>query len=162
MKRNLVILAALGLVFCAGGEPAKDEFVKVHLPDGFAVTAELAVTDDDRQQGLMYREKMEENQAMLFVFEGEDIHAFWMKNMRFAIDILWLDAQKRVVHLEAGVPPCAADPCPSYVPKAAATYVLELKSGAAERHALQLYKRVEFILPKSLSLPGDAGAAQPD
>ena len=163
MKKNLVILAALGLVFCARGGAAKDKFLKIHLPDGFAVTAELAVTDDERQQGLMYREKMEENQAMLFVFEGEDIHAFWMKNMKFAIDILWLDAQKRIVHRESGVPPCAADPCPSYVPKAAARYVLELKSGAAERHGLDLYKRVEFVLPKALALSEvTGGAAQPD
>jgi uncharacterized membrane protein (UPF0127 family) len=161
MKKNLILLAALGLVFCAG-QAAKTEFIKVYLPDGFAVTAELAVTDEARQQGLMYREKMEENQGMLFLFEGENIQAFWMKNMRFAIDIAWLDEQKRVVHLESRVPPCAADPCPSYVPKSAAMYVLELKSGAAERHGLQLYKRLEFVLPKGLSLTGTATGAQPD
>ncbi len=161
MKKNLILLAALGLMFCAG-QAAKTEFIKVYLPDGFAVTAELAVTDEARQQGLMFREKMEENQAMLFVFEGEDVHSFWMKNMKFAIDIVWLDAQKRVVHLESGVPPCAADPCPSYVPKSAAMYVLELKNGAAQRHGLELYKRLEFVLPKGLSLSGDAPGAQPD
>jgi hypothetical protein len=161
MKKNLVILAALSWVFCAG-QAAKDKFVKVYLPDGFAVTAELAVTDDARQQGLMYREKMDENQGMLFVFEGEDIHAFWMKNMTFPIDIVWLDAQKRIVHLESNVPPCVADPCPSYVPKSLAMYVLELKSGAAGRHGLQLYKRLDFVLPKSLSMSGNAAPAQPD
>lgn len=149
MKKNLLILAVLSLIFCTGGQAVKDRFVKVHLPDGFAVTAELAITDDARQQGLMYRDRMAENQGMLFVFEGEDIHAFWMKNMKFAIDILWLDSQKRIVHLESAVPPCAADPCPSYVPKAAARYVLELTSGAAERHGLGLYQRVEFVLPKT-------------
>ena len=159
MKKSLVILAALGWVFCAG-QAAKDKFVKVYLPDGFAVTAELAVTDEARQQGLMYREKMAENQGMLFVFEGEDIHAFWMKNMRFAIDIIWLDSQKRIVHLESSVPPCAGGPCPSYVPKSSAMYVLELDSGAAERHGLELYKRLEFVLPKAL--PGNAPAVQPD
>jgi len=159
MKKSLVILAALGWVFCAG-QAAKDKFVKVYLPDGFAVTAELAVTDEARQQGLMYREKMAGNQGMLFVFEGEDIHAFWMKNMKFAIDIIWLDTQKRIVHLESNVPPCAADPCPSYVPKSSAMYVLELKSGAAQRHGLALYKRLEFVLPKAL--PGSVPAAQRD
>jgi uncharacterized protein len=161
MKKNLLILAALSWIFCAG-QAAKSKFVKVYLPDGFAVTAELAVTDEERQQGLMFREKMAENQGMLFVFEGEAIHAFWMKNMKFAIDIAWLDAQKRIVHLESRVPPCTADPCPNYVPKSAAMYVLELQSGAAERHGLQLYKRIEFVLPKGLALSAAGPAGQSD
>ncbi len=154
MKKSLIaFLVALSCWMNCAGQAAKDRFVKVYLPDGFAVTAELAVTDDERAQGLMYREKMDENQGMLFVFEGEDIHAFWMKNMKFPIDIIWLDAQKRIVHLEAEVPPCAADPCPSYIPKATAMYVLELKNGAAARHRLELYKRLEFVLPKGLLQP---------
>lgn len=158
MKKSLIMLLTLVWVHCAG-QTARDKFIKVYLPDGLAVTAELAVTDDARQQGLMFREKIEENQGMLFVFEAEDIHAFWMKNMKFPIDIIWLDAQKRVVHLEHEVPPCAADPCPSYIPKALATYVLELKSGAAGRHGLELYKRLDFILPKGLPLStGEAKA----
>jgi len=53
--------------------------------------------------------------------------------------------------LEPSVPPCPRDPCPSYVPDAPAMFVLELKSGAAERHGLRLYDRLEFVLPKSLT-----------
>jgi uncharacterized membrane protein (UPF0127 family) len=161
LKKNLMIFAALGCLFCAG-PASRARFIKVYFPDGSAVTAELAVTDEERQQGLMFRDKIEESQGMLFVFEAEDIHAFWMKNMKFPIDILWLDNQKRIVHMEAGVPPCTADPCPSYVPKAPAMYVLELKSGAAGRHGLHLYDRVEFVLPKDLFAPGGAPAAQRD
>jgi hypothetical protein len=161
MKKCLIIFAALGLIWTAS-RAAKEKFVKVYFPDGRAVTAELAVTDEERQQGLMFREKLDENQGMLFLFEGEDVHAFWMKNMKFAIDILWLDGQKRIVHLEAGVPPCTADPCPSYVPKAAARYVLELKSGAAARHSLRLYDRLEFVLPKGLFRAKGGPGAQSD
>jgi uncharacterized membrane protein (UPF0127 family) len=90
---------------------------------------------------------------MLFLFEEEGIHSFWMKNMRFSIDILWLDIQKRIVHLEPNVPPCPSDPCPSYVPGAAAMYVLELKSGSAEKQGLRLYDRLAFVLPKNISGP---------
>jgi uncharacterized membrane protein (UPF0127 family) len=161
MKKSLIVLAAVGGLFCAG-QAGKEKFVKVYFPDGSAVTAELAVTDEERQQGLMFREKMDENQGMLFVFEGEDIHAFWMKNMKFPIDILWLDGQKRIIHLEAGVPPCTADPCPSYVPKAPAVFVLELKSGAAARHGLRLYERLGFVLPKGLFRPEGAPGLQRD
>jgi uncharacterized membrane protein (UPF0127 family) len=92
---------------------------------------------------------------MLFIFEEEEVHSFWMKNMRFPIDILWLDKEKRIVHLESRVPPCAADPCPTYTPGRPAVFVLELRSGAAEKHGLKLHDRLGFILPKD---PGPAKA----
>jgi uncharacterized membrane protein (UPF0127 family) len=161
MKKSLMILAALGCLCCTG-QAARARFIKVYFPDGSAVTAELAVTDEERQQGLMFRDKIEESQGMLFVFEGEDIHAFWMKNMKFPIDILWLDSQRKIVHIEANVPPCTADPCPSYIPKSPARYVLELKSGAAARHGLHLYDRLEFVLPRDLLVRAGGPAAQRD
>lgn len=129
----------------------KDRFIKVYFPDGFTVTAELAVTDEERQQGLMFREDLRENQAMLFVFEEEGIHSFWMKNMRFPIDIIWLDKDRRIIHIEPQVPACQRDPCPSYSPGRPAQYVLELRSGCAEKHGLRLNDILAFILPRSLS-----------
>jgi uncharacterized membrane protein (UPF0127 family) len=152
MKRSLIPLAALACLFFSG-QTARARFVKVYLPDGLAVTAELAVTDEQRQQGLMFRDKMDENQGMLFIFEGEDVRSFWMKNMRFPIDIIWLDAGKTIVHIAADVPPCPVEPCDSYVPKSGAMYVLELKSGAAARHGLRLNERLQFVLPKGLVVP---------
>jgi uncharacterized membrane protein (UPF0127 family) len=161
MKRALLLTLTLGLLFCAG-QAGKARFVKVYFPDGFVVTAELAVTDEERQQGLMFREKMPEEQGMLFLFEEEAVHAFWMKNMKFPIDILWLDSQKKIVHLESRVPPCPADPCPSYVPQAPASYVLELKAGTAQKHGLRLYDRLDFILPREIALPPRGFSSQVD
>jgi uncharacterized membrane protein (UPF0127 family) len=145
-KRIILVLIFLSL-HCSG-QSGKDRFVKVYFPDGFSATAELAVTDDERAQGLMFREKINEDQAMLFIFEEEAIHSFWMKNMHFPIDILWLDSERRIVHIEASVPPCAQDPCPSYVPSAAAAFVLEVQAGFAKKHGLRTYDRLEFVLPK--------------
>jgi uncharacterized membrane protein (UPF0127 family) len=150
MKNKAVLILSLFLLFCSG-RAQRNKFIRVYFPDGFFVTAELAVTDEERQQGLMFREKINEDQAMLFIFEDEGIYSFWMKNMRFPIDILWLDGQKRIVHIEAEVPPCRSDPCPSYDPGVEALYVLELRSGCAARHGLKLYDRLNFILPKSVS-----------
>jgi uncharacterized protein len=147
MERRIIVLLTFLTLGCTG-QPGKDRFVKIYFPDGFSATAELAVTDDKRAQGLMFREEIKEDQAMLFVFEEEDIHSFWMKNMRFAIDILWLDSQRRIVHIENQVPPCSKDPCPSYVPAAAAAFVVEVRAGFAESHRLRLYDRIEFVLPK--------------
>lgn len=150
MRLKLIFSFVLLSLFCSG-QTGKDRFVRVDFPDGFTVTAELAVSDEERARGLMFRDKMHEKQAMLFVFDEDDIHSFWMKNMRFAIDILWLDRDKRIVHIESRVPPCPREPCPSYTPFRAAVYVLELQAGSAERHGLREFDRLEFILPKELS-----------
>jgi uncharacterized membrane protein (UPF0127 family) len=147
MKRRLVMLLAFLTVYCSG-QTGKNKFIKVYFADGYSATAELAVNDEERAQGLMFREKIDEDQAMLFLFEEEDIHSFWMKNMRFAIDILWLDGEKRIVHIEKRVPPCLKDPCPSYAPAAAASFVLEVQAGFVEKHGLRLYDRIEFVLPR--------------
>ena len=150
MKKNGTVFLALLALFCSG-QTGKDRFIKVFFPDGFSVTAELAVTPESRARGLMFRDRIEEDQAMLFLFEGEDIHPFWMKNMRFPIDILWLDRERRIIHQEVSVPPCLREPCPSYAPPGPAAYVLELQSGFAEAHGLRESDRLEFILPKELS-----------
>jgi len=125
---------------------AQSKFIRVTLPDGFQVTAELAVTEEQRQRGLMFREQMKEDQGMLFIFETEDIYAFWMKNMRFSLDLLWLDSEHRIVHVEENVPPCANEPCPSYEPSRPARFVLELVSGSVKKHHLRLGDRLEFFL----------------
>jgi len=132
------------MLYCA--VPRK--YVKVFLPNGFSLTAELAVTDQERQLGLMFREKINWDQGMLLVFKREGIYHIWMKNMRFSIDILWLDREKRIVHIETNVPPCRKEPCPSYAHSNPALFVLELKARSVDKHQLKLYDKIEFILPK--------------
>ena len=145
MSRFLSFSLLFSLIVCSA-ETREKKFVRIFLPDGFSVTAELAVTDEERQLGLMFREKINPDQGMLFVFEQEDFHSFWMKNMRFSIDILWLDKDKRIVHVERNVPPCKELPCPSYASKYPAGYVLEIKAGSADEHKLKMFDRLEFVL----------------
>jgi len=140
----LILTALLG--FCAFA-PRRPRFVKVFLPDGASITAELAVTDEERARGLMFRERINPDQGMLFVFAAEGVHSFWMKNTKIELDMLWLDRDRRVIHIEEDVPPCLEDPCPSYGPGRPALYVLELKSGSARAHRLMISDRIEFILP---------------
>ena len=109
----------------------------VVLPDGAVVAVELATDDDTRQQGLMYRESLEPLKGMLFIFPAAGDYPFWMKNTMIPLDMLWIDDSRHIVHIEQDVPPCTADPCPSYPPGAKAKYVLELKAGEAAAHHLQ-------------------------
>lgn len=92
---------------------------------------ELAATKETRQQGLMYRKKLALDKGMLFVFDQPGEYGFWMKNTLLPLDMMWLDEEKRVVHIETNVPPCASDPCPIYSPLRPAKYVLELVAGRA-------------------------------
>lgn len=141
----------LGILFLMGSflflSFSSKQFVQVFLPDGKEITAELAVTEEQRVRGLMFREEIKENQGMLFVMEEEGPHGFWMKNMRFSIDILWLNGEKRIVHVESHVPPCQSPPCPTYHSEIPSKYVLELKAGSVEKHNLELYEKIDFILP---------------
>jgi len=149
MKRTFgwTLFLVLAAAVCSGGAQGRDKFVKIYLPDGKSVTAELAVTDAERARGLMQREKLLPDQGMLFVFEKEDLHSFWMKNTLIALDMIWLDREKRIAHIEADVQPCRADPCPSTTPRMPGLYVLELKSGMAAEFKLKLHDKLDFILP---------------
>jgi uncharacterized membrane protein (UPF0127 family) len=119
---------------------------KVVLPDGYAVSVEIASDDVTRAQGLMYRDQLREGTGMLFLFPSPAYIPFWMKNTLIPLDIIWIDENRKVVHVAADVPPCTADPCPSYppYPKVAAQYVLELPAGAAERHGIVYGSTLRF------------------
>ena len=107
--------------------------VPLTLPSGKVLKVEVMVKDEDRAMGLMFRSSLPADQGMLFIFEQSDFHGIWMKNCKFPIDILWLDDQKTIVHLEESVPACKADPCPVYQPLRKASYVVELNAGQARR-----------------------------
>ena len=117
---------------------------QIILPDGFAIRTELAIDDDTRAQGLMFRDRVPEGTGMLFIFKDAGDYPFWMKNTIVPLDIIWLDEQRRVVHIAHDTPPCKADPCPSYPPHANAKYVLELAGGQAAKHRIENGSTLKF------------------
>lgn len=93
------------------------------------ITLERAETEYARQQGLSGREGLQTDTGMLFVFEEPGQYPFWMRDMRFSIDIVWLDEQFTVVHVENDVAP---ETYPElFAPTRDALYVLELPAGEA-------------------------------
>jgi uncharacterized membrane protein (UPF0127 family) len=121
--------------------------VPLTLPSGKVLQAEVMVEDEDRAMGLMFRPSLPLDRGMIFVFETADFHGIWMKNCRFPIDILWLDEERRVVHVAESVPPCKADPCPVYNPMRRASYVIELNAGQARREKAVVGAPIRFTLP---------------
>lgn len=118
--------------------------------DGFAFVRDkklhLAISDtlEERQQGLSGRQELPDMAGMLFVFEKSGFKGFWMKDMRFAIDILWLDTEGVIVHRERNVLP---ESFPEVLkPDEEALYVLEVASGASSELGLIVGSRVELEL----------------
>lgn len=102
--------------------------------NGTRYQVEIANDDESRARGLMFRDQMDEGSGMLFIHEREAPQAYWMKNTRIALDILYFDDARRLVAQQRDVPPCSAgNRCPSYPSKAPARYVLELNAGHAAR-----------------------------
>ena len=114
----------------------------VIFPDGFRVDVEVADTEEAHARGLMFRDHLDERTGMLFRFAVPRRYAFWMKNVRVPLDIIWLDARGRVAWIVERAEPCAADPCPMHVPEADATCVLEVVGGFVARHGVAVGDRV--------------------
>ena len=110
---------------------------RIVLPDGYAVRVEIAADDPTREQGLMFRDRLADDRGMIFFFAQKGVYSFWMKNTLIPLDMTWIDGDRKVVFVATDVPPCQADPCPSYGPtKEEALYVLETAPGVMKKHGV--------------------------
>lgn len=125
---GVALLLTTVIVITVGAWTARKDVV-ISL-NGKSYTTEVVTTEADRSKGLSGRDKLGNHEAMLFVFDKEGYYPFWMKDMKFAIDIVWLDSDMRVVHKEVDVRPDSY-PESSYVSEGEAKYVLELATGEA-------------------------------
>ena len=132
-----------------GDPPASDVIIPIKTPKGVVIQAELADTPVKRARGLMFRENLAADHGMLFTFGDLQAWSFWMKNTKLALDIIWMDDKKKIVHIERNLPLCTKtdDSCPQYRPNDGAMYVLELNGGRAEALDLQRGKKLDFKLP---------------
>lgn len=95
----------------------------------------LADDNQERIQGLSGRSSLANNQAMLFVFDEPGKWGIWMKDMLFSIDIVWLDSEKKVVHIEQNVSPQTYPTI--FEPTQDSLYVIELNAGTVDMLGLQ-------------------------
>jgi hypothetical protein len=130
----------LVVLLAAGGTKGVDPsgWAVAVLPSGHEFSLEIAADSASRERGYMGRERVGPREGMLFVFEADAPHAFWMKNCRVALDMIWLDRSRRVVWIAADRQPCPeAGECPTIAPPSPARYVLELAAGTAALEKLR-------------------------
>jgi uncharacterized membrane protein (UPF0127 family) len=131
----------LALMLAATVPPGAPECV---MPDGTRVQLELALTDEEKQLGLMFRDTLPADRGMVFIYEADGPLEFWMKNTFIPLDLLWVSASGEVVDVRANVQPCRSDPCPAYGSSKPARAVLEVNAGFASAHGVRPGDRLMF------------------
>ena len=121
------------------------DYRKVNVTvNGVQLLADVAATSDQRSKGLAVKDSLAENESMLFYFPKANEYSFWMKDMKFPIDIIWLDTNRTVFHIEHSLEPCGPDECPLYKPDGKAQYVLETVAGFSQKYNVTENTVVEF------------------
>jgi uncharacterized protein len=133
-----VLKLLCALLFCALLAACPKSGNTVNLR-GKEFTVEIANNDALRTRGLMFRESMDADKGMLFIFDDLAQRNFWMHNCKISLDILYFDADLKLVSSALSVPPCSLSPeqCPNYPSSGPAKYVLELNAGVATQIGVQ-------------------------
>jgi len=102
---------------------------------------EFAESEYETQTGLMYRKSMQANRAMLFIFENDSQRSFYMKNTEFALDIIYINSNFKIVSIQKNAKPLDKSSLPSQAP---AKYVLEVNAGQSDQWGLVAGDVVQF------------------
>ncbi len=97
-----------------------------------------------RAIGLMYRKSIPKDGGMLFILKRASRQGIWMKNMKFPIDIIWVDGDMSVCDITHSAELCHRINCKIYRPRRSAKFVLELKSGSCKRFKIKTASKVEI------------------
>ena len=120
---------------------SKQDFSKM-IVNGKEINLEVVKTLEDKRKGLSGRDSLDIDVGMLFLFEDSAIRSFWMKEMNFPIDILWIDENREIVGIEESVSPNSFPQkflSPKPVP-----FVVEVNGGWSREHKIKVGDTVEF------------------
>ena len=147
MRRAAAVLICIAA--CQGAAAGKEVSdlprgaVRFETPRGpWVVKVEVAADDASRTRGLMFRQSLEPDHGMLFVFAGSEEHSFWMHNTLIALDMIFLDESRTVLGVVANAAPRTDAPRTVGKPS---RYVVEVAGGEAAAHAVGPGTRVAFI-----------------
>jgi len=139
--RALISLSLLGLVLLValfiGWSQRAFASGSIIIDDKIKVAVEVASTAQAREKGLSGTDRLETGRGMLFVFLRPDVYTFWMKDMNFPIDILWIRGEE-LVDMTTDIPvPVPGEELATYFPKYPVDKVLEVPAGFARANGLR-------------------------
>jgi len=147
MKEAFYLVVGLavvsGSIFLFLTRPINTEFlIKTVEIEGRVINVEVADDMLEQTRGLSGRTLLGEGNGMLFVYEDPEKQGFWMKDMNFSIDIIWIGEDSSVVWIEKSVSP---DTYPKvFHPESPAKYVLEVPAGYSEKISIDIGDSVYF------------------
>lgn len=143
-----ICLLAAALAGCGAKEEAQSDIAirNVTLPDGTVIKAELKVTPQQQQVGMMFRTELAHNRGMLFVNFKPQAIPYWMHDCNFPLDIIFIGTDHHVVEIAADAPPCHSEPsqCPNFGGYVPAQYVLEINGGDGAKHGVETGALITF------------------
>jgi hypothetical protein len=131
-KICLAIIYLLAFGTCDGKKSKQACFIV--KPHPICINLEIADTPKKRERGLMFRKSLPKLQGMLFIFEKEDIHPFWMKNTLIPLDMIFIDRNLKVVGIIKHAKPNTLTP---RIVKAPSKYVIEVRAGFAKKYKIK-------------------------
>jgi len=139
----VTVISILFLVSTHRKNPINPERIAYVGIGNALVKVDVADTAAEQEQGLGGRDGLKEDHAMLFAFDNNTKHFFWMKDMRFAIDMIWLDKDGKVIYIEKNLAP---ETYPAlFGPKESSLYVLETVAGFADMYKVTVGVQTEFL-----------------
>ncbi|MCD6482714.1 MAG: DUF192 domain-containing protein [Candidatus Aenigmarchaeota archaeon] len=139
----LLILTAIVLFIVTFHLPKRDErYITIRIGNK-TIKAEIADTPAKMMIGLMKKDNITFDEGMIFIFEREGYPGFWMLNMSFPIDIIWIDKDRKIVDITRNAKPCILN-CTIYKPKEKVLYVLEVKAGFVDKYKIKEGMEVKF------------------
>jgi uncharacterized protein len=156
-SRLLILIPSLAVIvgiafFMILPSQAEHEVVEFSIDtimiDNIELTVQIADTEHRRADGLMFQEELPYDEGMLFVFDDSKKRTFWMSNMLFSLDIIWIDSQGKIVHIEKNVPPCdttETETCPLYDGGGKdSKYILEVTAGFVDEYKITEDSKLEI------------------
>lgn len=146
------LLASIGVVIIfivvsIPGRPMKYENTNVDFitkSGNVTVYAEVSKNMTERAVGLMYRESLDENSGMLFIFRRPRVLNFWMKNTLIPLDMIFISEGFEIIKIQRDVQPCKTLDCPTYGSEGIAKYVVEVNGGFADKKNIKEGDKVKI------------------
>lgn len=113
------------------------QYVEILSEQPIKIYVESARTSAEQARGLMFRETLDKNKGMLFVFDDEQPRTFWMKNTKIPLDIIFISADKKIADIKKNFMPCKTQNCETHMSKPA-KYALEVNAGIVDENKITI------------------------
>ena len=144
---TIVVFAIFSFWFSNNESPKVPPYLtatetKVIQINNIELEVEVADQPHEQTRGLSERDSLAENGGMLFVFPKPDYYSFWMKDMHFPLDMIWIDENKKIVGIQKNVSPNSYPQ--TFFPPSPIKYVLEVNAGWSDRNNVKVEDRISF------------------